>query len=150
MASRSGFDFQLTTALVDRIRSIFSPQWYLDTNGDVAESGLDPFEHFVSFGFNEGRDATPLFDEDFYCQRAEVPKEQSPLIHYLLVGGVQGYDPHPLMNNMWYRNSLLEFKKTKQFSSTTALMPLINQSIRIHFFLPITTKTSGTLMPMYR
>ena len=103
MASRSGFDFQLTTALVDRIRSIFSPQWYLDTNGDVAESGLDPFEHFVSFGFNEGRDATPLFDEDFYCQRAEVPKEQSPLIHYLLVGGVQGYDPHPLMNNMWYR-----------------------------------------------
>lgn len=103
MADLGGFDFQLTSELVDRIQSIFSPQWYLKTNGDVAQSGLDPFEHFVSFGFNEGRGASPLFDEDFYCQRADVPAGQSPLIHYLLVGGIQGFDPHPLMNNMWYR-----------------------------------------------
>lgn len=103
MAEHGGFDFQLTPELVNRIRSIFSPQWYLDTNGDVAASGLDPFDHFISFGLNEGRGATPLFDEEFYCQRADVPEGQSPLIHYLLRGGVQGFDPHPLMNNMWYR-----------------------------------------------
>jgi GT2 family glycosyltransferase len=103
MADLDEYESQLTSELVNRIQSIFSPQWYLDTNGDVAESGLDPFEHFISFGFNEGRGATPLFDQDFYCRRAAVPVRQSPLIHYLLVGGVQGYDPHPLMNNLWYR-----------------------------------------------
>jgi hypothetical protein len=103
MAARGGFEIQLTSDLVERLRTIFSPQWYLDGNGDVSESGIDPFEHFISFGFSEGRKATPLFDEDFYCKRADVPEGDSPLIHYLLVGGTEGFDPHPLMNNMWYR-----------------------------------------------
>ena len=111
MAARGGFEIQLTSDLVERLRTIFSPRWYLDTNGDVATSGMDPFEHFISFGFSEGRKVTPLFDEDFYCQRADVPDGQAPLIHYLLVGGAQGFDPHPLMNNMWYRKFTAEVKK---------------------------------------
>ena len=149
MAGRGGFDFQLTSALVDRIRSIFSPQWYLDTNGDVAESGLDPFEHFVSFGFNEGRGVTPLFDEDFYCQRADVPEGQSPLIHYLLVGGIQGFDPHPLMNNMWYRKFTPGVQREQTILEHYCTYAT-HQSIRIHFFLPVTTSNRGQSKPMYR
>jgi GT2 family glycosyltransferase len=111
MADRGGFEIQLTSDLVERLRTIFSPQWYLDGNGDVSESGIDPFEHFILYGLNEGRRATPLFDEEFYCQRADVPEGQSPLIHYLRVGGVAGFDPHPLLNNMWYRKFTSGVKK---------------------------------------
>jgi len=33
----------------------FDAEWYLETNGDVAESGVDPALHFLEFGFAEGR-----------------------------------------------------------------------------------------------
>ena len=33
----------------------FDPEWYLAENPDVAASGYDPLEHYVLFGYGEGR-----------------------------------------------------------------------------------------------
>lgn len=42
----------------------FDAAWYLETNPDVAASGIDPYEHYINQGINEGRrpapDALPL------------------------------------------------------------------------------------------
>lgn len=37
----------------------FNPKWYLQRNPDVAQSGMDPFDHYVHFGRAEGRSPAP-------------------------------------------------------------------------------------------
>ena len=46
----------------------FDSSFYLDNNPDVAEAGINPFDHFESFGQIEGRQPSPsyTFDDDFY------------------------------------------------------------------------------------
>lgn len=63
---------------------VFDTAYYLDTNKDVAQSGIDPFEHFCIFGVKEGRNPAADFDVKFYQQRyaAELDGE-NPLFHYL-------------------------------------------------------------------
>ena len=40
----------------------FDARWYLATYADVRESGVDPFEHFLTHGWKEGRWPTPTLD----------------------------------------------------------------------------------------
>ncbi|QTQ85645.1 hypothetical protein J8N08_22290 [Agrobacterium tumefaciens] len=42
-----------------RQTGIFDPEWYLDANPDVRDSGMDPALHFVRYGFDEGRSPLP-------------------------------------------------------------------------------------------
>ena len=63
---------------------VFDAAWYLDQYQDVAESGADPFEHFLAFGAQEERDPSPEFDIKFYLGRyKKYLKGQNPLLHYL-------------------------------------------------------------------
>lgn len=63
---------------------VFDPAYYLDANKDVAQSGIDPFEHFCIFGAKEGRNPSADFDVNFYRQRyAAELGEENPLLHYL-------------------------------------------------------------------
>ena len=41
---------------MDVVRSNFDHDYYLEKNKDVADCGLDPVEHFCTFGWQEGRD----------------------------------------------------------------------------------------------
>ena len=45
----------MTHSVPPQIQQIFDPKWYLATYQDVALAGTDPFEHFVNFGWMEGR-----------------------------------------------------------------------------------------------
>jgi len=36
--------------------------WYLERNKDVAEAGTDPVEHYVRYGYTEGRAPGPEFE----------------------------------------------------------------------------------------
>lgn len=38
----------------------FDPEWYLQSNPDVAASVIDPWTHYVKSGFDEGRLGTPV------------------------------------------------------------------------------------------
>ena len=63
---------------------VFDAAWYLETNPDVAESGADPFEHFLLFGVAEGRNPAPDFDLKFYINRyGSMLGGENPLLHYL-------------------------------------------------------------------
>ena len=37
----------------------FNAKWYLENNPDVASSGMDPFEHYITYGKAEGRPLAP-------------------------------------------------------------------------------------------
>ena len=99
---------------VDRVRTRFTAEqahelaeigrsglldedWYRATYPDVAAAGADPLEHFVAFGWREGRDPGPLFSVRYYLERNPDVAEGNvnPLIHYLAYGRHEGRWPRP-------------------------------------------------------
>lgn len=46
------------------LRLFFDEKVYLQTNSDVREAGADPFEHYINYGFQEGRALPSFFDEN--------------------------------------------------------------------------------------
>jgi glycosyltransferase involved in cell wall biosynthesis len=71
---------------------LFDKDWYLSENPDVGEAGVDPVEHYLSWGGFEGRDPSPLFDSDQYLlQNPDVAKSGvNPLLHYVRWGKDEG------------------------------------------------------------
>jgi len=64
---------------------LFDEEWYLEINPDVLKAGVLPAEHYLKFGWHEGRDPSPEFDTLGYQKKH--PKaarlEICPLVHYL-------------------------------------------------------------------
>jgi len=65
---------------------------------------MDPLQHYMTYGWREGRDPHPLFSTSFYLQQnADVAAAgENPLVHYCLVGWKEGRDPHPSFDTSWY------------------------------------------------
>jgi len=61
----------------------FDAEYYAEQYPDVAAAGVDTFEHYVTYGFREGRNPSRLFDTRFYRQRYLRDSDESPLLHYL-------------------------------------------------------------------
>ncbi|MDD4913603.1 MAG: glycosyltransferase family 2 protein [Methylococcales bacterium] len=78
----------------------FDPDWYLDQNPDVRQLGLDPYQHYMEHGRNEGRH--PLFDRDWYVLNYPDVAESgmAPLQHYLAFGKQERR--HPAFDADWY------------------------------------------------
>lgn len=61
----------------------FDAAWYLQTYPDIATAGVDPFEHYLLWGWREGRNPSPTFDTRFYVARyLETGQDENPLLHY--------------------------------------------------------------------
>jgi hypothetical protein len=61
----------------------FDAAWYLDRYPDIAEAGIDPFEHYLLWGWREGRNPSAGFDTGFYVRRYLDPEQdENPLLHY--------------------------------------------------------------------
>src|ERR1043165_2485893 len=78
------------------IRALFDTGFYLSRNGDVAESRIDAFTHYLQFGRHEGRSPNPLFDPIWYVSRYPEVADAGidPLTHFLVIGAQKGHDPH--------------------------------------------------------
>jgi hypothetical protein len=74
-------------------------------NPDVAADGMDPAEHYLRFGWAEGRWPNRFFDTLWYGrQNNDVTKAgMNPLLHYMRYGEAEGRLPHPLVDPAWYR-----------------------------------------------
>jgi hypothetical protein len=69
--------------------------YYLRSNRDVAAARLDPLDHFIQVGAEEGRRPNPLFDPAFYV-RANPQAHTAginPLVHFIVRGAGDGCDP---------------------------------------------------------
>ena len=72
--------------------NLFDAKWYLESYEDVVASGLDPAEHYLKFGFKEGRQPGPNFDGNWYLRHySDVAKKgANPLIHFIKFGQAEG------------------------------------------------------------
>jgi GT2 family glycosyltransferase len=77
---------------VIRESGLFSRAWYLEQYHDVAASGVDPLEHYLSDGAAEGRDPGPDFSTSGYLARyGDVASSGiNPLLHYIRYGRAEG------------------------------------------------------------
>ncbi|MCW1718688.1 glycosyltransferase [Pseudoalteromonas sp. A3] len=66
----------------------FNICYYLATNPDVAENGINPFYHYLIIGESEGRKPQPLFNPRVYLENNQDLKdfEGSLLTHFVLWG----------------------------------------------------------------
>jgi glycosyltransferase involved in cell wall biosynthesis len=62
----------------------FDIEHYASSYPDVAAAGIDPFEHFVTYGYREGRSPSADFDAKFYAGRyLGGDAGQNPFLHFL-------------------------------------------------------------------
>ena len=89
---------------VQDMRALFDGDYYLTANPDLAEAGVDPFEHYLRQGWAEGRNPAPLFNTDYYLeQNPDVAQAGiNPLLHFIIDGAREGRDPCPLFGVDWY------------------------------------------------
>ncbi|MBM1173040.1 M10 family metallopeptidase [Microvirga arabica] len=73
----------------------FDADFYLMTNPDVAAAGINPLDHYNSFGWKEGRDPNADFDTSYYLTlyRDIAAAGINPLDHYSSFGWREGRDP---------------------------------------------------------
>jgi len=76
---------------------LFDTAFYLSHNPDVLHAGINALEHFVTFGWREGRDPDEFFSTNFYLGVNPDARAASvnPLSHYHTTGWKNGYDPGP-------------------------------------------------------
>jgi len=84
-------------ALLLRQSGYFDEAWYLHQYPDVAQSGLDPAEHYLSEGFTEGRNPGPRFDTRWYLETYPdvAQANMNPLLHFVKFGKDEGRQPKP-------------------------------------------------------
>ena len=82
-------------AQIIRTSGEFDEKWYLEQYTDVARAGCDPIEHYLVFGFAEGRNPGPRFDTRWYLEsNPDVANAKvNPLLHYIQFGKSEGRRP---------------------------------------------------------
>jgi hypothetical protein len=73
----------------------FDAGWYLEQYPEVAQTGLDPAEHYLKIGASEGKNPGPKFDTCWYLERYPdvVAAKMNPLLHYIKHGIDEGRQP---------------------------------------------------------
>lgn len=82
------------------IRPYFDVAYFKARNPDLAESEIDPVEHYWTFGWKEGRDPAPWFSTQYYLEAnpdvAAKAGVLNPFWHYVMSGKHEGRMPqHP-------------------------------------------------------
>ncbi|MGM8227456.1 hypothetical protein ACSV5M_12790 [Cellvibrio sp. ARAG 10.3] len=81
----------------------FDIDWYLQAYPDVADSKMNPAEHYLLYGAAEGRLPGPRFDGNWYVQHYPdvASAGTNPLLHFIMFGQQEGRSSSPklLTNN---------------------------------------------------
>jgi glycosyltransferase involved in cell wall biosynthesis len=81
-------------SVVRQIRdsSLFDAEYYLASNPDVQNAGVDPAKHYLLHGWREHRDPSTAFSTSQYLfDNRDVARAQiNPLVHYLRHGCLEG------------------------------------------------------------
>lgn len=91
----SGLEAHHEDRLLVKASSLFDPDWYVAQYPEVAESGVDPVEHYLQYGTAGDYTPGPEFDAAWYlAQNPEVAAAGlNPLLHYLRQGAGEGRMP---------------------------------------------------------
>lgn len=77
------------------IDPLFDVAYYLARYPDIGAAGVDPYQHFMTTGWKEGRNPSALFDVGFYLNRNQdvAAAGINPLTHFEAAGWKEGRDP---------------------------------------------------------
>ena len=83
---------------------LFDRSYYLANNPDVAAAGVDPYTHFETQGWREGRDPSALFDTSYYLTKNPdvAAANINPLDHFENQGWHEGRNPDALFDTNYY------------------------------------------------
>ncbi len=80
---------------IDRVRELFDDSFYAATYADVVRADVDCFEHYMHYGWREGRDPSPRFNTLYYRDTHLNGSLVNPLIHYVVNGETLGLSTAP-------------------------------------------------------
>ncbi|HJS86866.1 MAG TPA: glycosyltransferase [Acetobacteraceae bacterium] len=91
-------------SLAEQLRPLFDPAFYVKEYPDLANTRLDPLEHYALHGLNEGRNPNPFFDGAWYREHNQdvAASGMDPLLHYLRTGAAELRNPHPRFDAAFY------------------------------------------------
>ena len=92
-----GADAETRWTAQEQVPALFDSNYYAERYSDVAEAAVDPYWHFVHYGWREGRNPNKFFDLSWYLGRNTDVQEAGidPLKHYIEYGWKEGRDPGP-------------------------------------------------------
>jgi len=78
-------------------QGLFDANWYTQQYPDVAQSQLDPFYHFMTQGWREGRNPSPQFNCNWYISEyfTEDQAKVNPLVDFAMNDNIVGRFPLP-------------------------------------------------------
>ena len=131
-ADPAGGTLLRTTHAMD---GLFDSSFYLTHNPDVA-AGTDLYQHYLAFGWHEGRNPNALFDTNYYlAQNPDVKAAGAdPLLHFEQYGWKEGREPSLLFSDAKYlaanpdvkaagANPLLHYLQYGQSEGRMAFLP---------------------------
>ena len=85
-------DAQVGEEIDPRVAAEFDADFYAQSSPDVMAAGLDPFDHFMMFGWREGRDPNANFSISRYLElNPDLARgETNPFVHFVTEGRAQG------------------------------------------------------------
>lgn len=72
----------------------FDKNWYLKKYPDVARAKMNPAEHYLNFGWKEGRQPSPKFNGISYNNYYSDARDMNPILHYETIGKFDGRQPN--------------------------------------------------------
>lgn len=101
-AAPNGSSQASTTIIVDD--PLFNAAYYLSHNPDVAAAGVDPYQHFMAYGWKEGRNPNAFFDLTYYrSQNPDVAAGGGNLLsHFEQYGWKEGREPSLVFSDAKY------------------------------------------------
>ncbi len=83
---------QADSETLDPVRAEFDAAYYRANNQDVVEAGIDPFEHFMTWGWREGRNPNRRFSIASYLDvNPDIATAGvNPFAHYVITGRGEG------------------------------------------------------------
>ncbi|MFB1487474.1 MULTISPECIES: hypothetical protein [unclassified Thiocapsa] len=108
----------------------FDCSYYLTSNSDVRDAGIDPLTHFLECGWREGRNPSRFFDTDYYL--AKYPDVAAaginPLLHFIRAGAREGRQHRRPLDafRRQLEDSVSLRVKAKRWAATTECSPTIS------------------------
>jgi len=108
---------------------LWNEEFYLNNNQDVKDTGVDPFDHYITHGWREGRVPSRGFDVSFYIEQAGGFLDTSPIEHFIAIGKNSGLKTNNLLDANRFRGYFL--KEERGFTISTErpvdiLVPVYN------------------------
>jgi hypothetical protein len=95
---------------------LFDSDWYVTQYPDVQQTGKDPLQHYLEFGWKGGRSPSALFDTAWYLNAYQdvARSGEEPVLHFLRYGAREGRKINAAGVGLSGESRMLETDATEQ------------------------------------